>query len=186
MHYIYNDVKYLFNLVDTPGHIDFHYEVERSMKACQGALLVIDASQGIQAQTLANFDLANRQGLTVLPVMNKIDMVCDIDEVKASIKKQLKFEGDFISQISAKTGLNVEELLYRIIKEVPHPKVGADTDKLKLFLLNSWFVNGKNVICLFYVMAGTLKKNVAVTSYAFNKNYQIFDVGIMQPQLNPQ
>lgn len=79
MHYTFKGIKYLLNLVDTPGHIDFHYEVERSMRACQGALLLVDATQGIQAQTLANYELAKRENLQVIPVMNKIDMICEID-----------------------------------------------------------------------------------------------------------
>jgi small GTP-binding protein len=79
MHYTFKGIRYLLNLVDTPGHIDFHYEVERSMRACQGALLLVDATQGIQAQTLANYELAKRENLQVIPVMNKIDMICEID-----------------------------------------------------------------------------------------------------------
>jgi GTP-binding protein LepA len=105
MHYELDGTRYLLNLVDTPGHIDFHYEVERSMRACQGALLIIDATQGIQAQTLANYELAKRESLSIIPVMNKIDMICEIDEIERSINNELGLQN--ISKVSAKTGLNV-------------------------------------------------------------------------------
>ena len=153
------------------------------MRSCQGALLLIDATQGIQAQTIANYELAKKENLKVIPVFNKIDAICDIDTMEREARQELKLEGP-ISKVSAKTGQNVESLLSRIIEEVPPPTVGKVNDPLKLFLVNSWFVSNKNVICLFYVMDGELKKGKTIVSSYTGKSYQVFEVGMLQPELN--
>ncbi len=180
MEYEHQGKKYLLNLVDTPGHVDFAYEVERSMRACQGAILLVDANQGIQAQTLSNYYLARKKQLKIIATLNKIDMAQDIDSAELAVKEQLK--EDVVSKVSAKTGKGVVDLLKRVIEEVPAPNTEKSTDKLKLFLLNSWYVNNKNVVCLFYVIAGELKKGMTIVSHAFNKGYQIFDLGMLQPE----
>lgn len=183
MRYTYNNQEYLLNLVDTPGHIDFHYEVERSMRGCQGALLLVDVTQGVQAQTLANFDLAKRERLHVIPVLNKVDAICDIPTMEKDVREELGIGETEITKISAKTGLNVEAILHRIITEIPAPPVGKPTENLKLFLVNSWFVHNKNVVCLFYVMSGELKKGSTIISCSSGKTYHIFELGLLQPEM---
>lgn len=111
-------------------------------------------------------------------------MICNIEEIQSQIETELGLES--ITKVSAKTGENVEEVLRRVVEEIPPPTVGAREDKLKLFLVNSWFVNGKNVICLFYVMSGSLKKGATIVSCGFGKSYQVFDVGLLQPELTSQ
>lgn len=181
MFYNYRNIKYLINFVDTPGHVDFNYEVRRSMRSCQGALLVIDSTQGIQAQTLSNFELAVDEKLKILPVLNKIDMVSSsVDEVVESVRSELGFPTETISRVSAKTGLGVEDLVKRIVDEIPPPPDSTDT-KLKLFLVNSWFMKDKGVACLFQVRSGELKKGMTITSCASGKSYQVFEVGILNP-----
>jgi elongation factor 4 len=174
MFYNYRNSKYLINFVDTPGHVDFNYEVRRSMRSCQGALLVIDSTQGIQAQTISNFELAKDEGLKILPVLNKIE------DVEESIETELHLPRSTFSKVSAKTGLNVEDLIKRIVDEIPPPQDSTDP-RLKLFLVNSWFLKDKGVACLFQVKSGELKKGMSITSCASGKTYQVFDVGILNP-----
>jgi translation elongation factor EF-4 len=151
------------------------------MRSCQGALLVIDSTQGIQAQTISNFELAKDEGLKILPVLNKIDVVAStIEDVEESIETELHLPRSTFSKVSAKTGLNVEDLIKRIVDEIPPPQDSTDP-RLKLFLVNSWFLKDKGVACLFQVKSGELKKGMSITSCASGKTYQVFDVGILNP-----
>src|SRR5213083_2502620 len=132
---------YLLNLIDTPGHVDFSYEVSRSLAACEGALLVVDAAQGVEAQSVANCYTAVEQGLEVVPVLNKIDLpTADVDKVKAEIEAVIGIHADDAVAISAKTGLNVVEVLEAIVQRIP-PPADRGSDQLQALIIDSWFDN---------------------------------------------
>jgi translation factor GUF1, mitochondrial len=180
--YEYEGEIYLLNLIDTPGHVDFSYEVSRSLYACQGALLLVDAAQGVQAQTMANFYLAFEQDLQIIPVMNKIDMTNALPEM---VEKELKIAFDFnkeeILRISAKTGLGVTELFPEIIKRIDSP-VGDETQPLKALLFDSWYDEYRGVICLVEIVDGAIKKGDKITSAHSGLEYEVLDVGLMYPE----
>ena len=137
--YIYNGEEYLLNLIDTPGHVDFSYEVSRSLASCEGAILVVDASQGIEAQTLANLYLALDNNLTIVPVINKIDLPnADIDKVKKELIDVIGFDEDEIILTSAKTGVGIKELLDEVVRKVPSPK-GEEKEPLQALIFDSIF-----------------------------------------------
>lgn len=185
MFYNHNGEDYLLNLIDTPGHIDFNYEVSRSLRSCQGALLLVDSTQGIQAQTMSNYELAKAEGLKIIPVLNKIDMpAADVDGVKEEVLLQFNFEDSEVHMVSAKTGLNVEKLIHTIIEKIPPPK-GDRKAEFRGFLIDSWFMKDRGVVCLFQVLDGMIKKKDRVISCAFQKSYDVFDVGIMHPEMTP-
>ncbi|MEO8367276.1 MAG: GTP-binding protein, partial [Pseudoxanthomonas sp.] len=139
---------YQLNFIDTPGHVDFSYEVSRSLAACEGALLVVDAAQGVEAQSVANCYTAVEQGLEVVPVINKIDLpTADIEKVKAEIEAVIGIDAEDAVAISAKTGLNVVDVLEAIVKRIP-PPVPRDTDKLQALIIDSWFDNYLGVVSL--------------------------------------
>ena len=140
LNYIYEDGNsYVFNLIDTPGHVDFSYEVSRSLSACEGAILVVDATQGVEAQTLANTWLAIESNLEIIPVLNKVDLPsADTQKVKNQIKEIIGIETEDLILISAKTGLGVEKLLSSLVKKLPSPK-GQPNGSLKGLLLDSWY-----------------------------------------------
>ena len=157
LHYNYNKEEYNLNLIDTPGHVDFSYEVSRSLAACEGAILVVDASQGIEAQTLANLYLALENDLTIIPVINKIDLPsADVPKVKKELKDLLGFSDEEIILTSAKTGEGVEELVNRIIEVVPSPK-GKREDKLQALIFDSVFDSYRGVIISVRIVNGRLK-----------------------------
>jgi GTP-binding protein LepA len=173
---------YQLNFIDTPGHVDFSYEVSRSLAACEGALLVVDASQGVEAQSVANCYTALEQGLEVLPVINKIDLpAADVDRVKNEIEEVIGVEADHAPECSAKTGIGVEDVLEALIKEVPAPT--GDLEKpLKALIIDSWFDNYLGVVSLVRVMQGTLNKKDKMLVMSTGKSHLVDNVGIFTPK----
>jgi len=186
MLYNHEGEDYLLHLVDTPGHVDFRAEVSRSYASCGGALLLVDASQGVQAQTVANFYLAFSQGLTLVPVINKIDLP-SADSPRALEQMQTAFElpPENAVLVSAKTGLNVANILPNVVRQIPHP-VGDHTKSLRLLLVDSWYDTYKGVILLVRIFDGQLKAGDQVVSFATGLKYFVGEVGIMYPHQTPQ
>ncbi len=169
--------KYELNLIDTPGHVDFNYEVSRSLAACEGAILVVDASQGIEAQTLANTYLAVDHGLEILPVVNKIDLPsADPERIKAEIEDVVGIPADEAPLVSAKTGLNVEEVLELIVKGVPAPK-GDRNEPLKALIFDSYYDAYKGVIVYFRVVSGKIKTGDTVRMMATGADFDVVEIG---------
>ena len=181
MIYTYEGKQYLLNLIDTPGHVDFSYEVSRSLYACQGALLLIDACQGIQAQTMANFYLAFEQDLTIIPVINKIDMSnADVDRTAHELTTLFDFKREEMLLASGKTGIGIETILEAIIKRVPAPTVSANAH-LKALLFDSWFDEYRGVICLIHIIDGSLKVGDDITFAYAGERYEVLEIGLMYP-----
>ncbi|XP_075498754.1 translation factor GUF1 homolog, mitochondrial isoform X1 [Primulina tabacum] len=177
------DTNFLLNLIDTPGHVDFNYEVSRSLAACQGVLLVVDAAQGVQAQTVANFYLAFEANLSIIPVINKIDQpTADPDRVKAQLKAMFDLDPDEALLTSAKTGQGLEAVLPAVIKRIPPPP-GESSSPLRMLLLDSYYDEYKGVICHVAVFDGALQKGDKISSAATGQSYEVLDVGIMHPEL---
>jgi elongation factor 4 len=180
--YEYNGQVYLLNLIDTPGHVDFSYEVSRSLYACQGAVLLVDAVQGVQAQTMANFFLAFEQNLTIIPVINKIDMAnADPDRIAGEMLKAFDIHKQDLLHISAKTGQNVEHVLRAVIERVT-PPVGDENKPFKGLLFDSWFDEYRGVICLIEVIDGTITKGDKIASAHTGNDYEVLDIGLMYPE----
>lgn len=176
---------FLLNLIDTPGHVDFSYEVSRSLAACQGALLVVDAAQGVQAQTVANFYLAFESNLSIIPVINKIDQpTADPDRVMAQLKSMFDLEPKDAVLTSAKTGQGLEYVLPAVIERIPPPPGNAGSP-LRMLLLDSYYDEYKGVICHVAIVDGTLCKGDKISSVATGHTYEVSDVGIMHPELVP-
>jgi len=172
---------YLFHLIDTPGHVDFTYEVSRSLAACEGAILVVDAAQGIEAQTLANVYLAFENNLEIIPVINKIDLPnADIQKRIEELKDTFGFKEEEIILTSAKTGEGIPSLLEAIVKRVPPPKKGND-DKLRALIFDSYFDPYRGVVSLVRIMSGTVKKGDSITMMATNASYEVVSVGVSAP-----
>ncbi|XP_024528296.1 translation factor GUF1 homolog, mitochondrial [Selaginella moellendorffii] len=175
--------QYLLNLIDTPGHVDFSYEVSRSLAACQGVLLVVDATQGIQAQTVANFYLAFEANLTIIPVINKIDQAtADPERVKAQLKTMFDLEPEDALLTSAKTGQGLSEVLPAVIKRIP-PPTGRCHLPLRMLILDSYFDEYRGVICNGAVVDGSIKKGDRIASVATGQTYDVLDTGILHPEL---
>ena len=176
-----NGEEYTFNLIDTPGHVDFNYEVSRSLAACDGAILVVDSSQGVEAQTLANVYLAIDNNLDILPVINKVDLPnARPDEVKKEIEDIIGIPAEDAPCISAKTGLNVEQVLERIITDLPAPK-GDENEKTKCLIFDSYYDNYKGAVAHVRVMDGTVKVGDEIKLMATNKVYTVAEVGYFVP-----
>ncbi|MEN9819956.1 MAG: hypothetical protein RL379_734 [Bacillota bacterium] len=174
--------EYTFNLIDTPGHVDFTYEVSRSLAACEGALLVVDASQGVEAQTLANVYLAVDNNLWIIPLINKVDLPqSDPAKVKAEIKKRIGLDADDALEISGKTGKNVVEVLEKIIKEIPHPE-GAYDAPLKALIFDSFYDAYRGVVALIRIKEGHVKVGDYIQLMASGHVYQVTELGIFRPQ----
>ncbi|MCL4361200.1 translation elongation factor 4 [Candidatus Dependentiae bacterium] len=181
MFYEYKGESYLLNLIDTPGHVDFSYEVSRSLYACQGAVLLVDATQGVQAQTMANFYLAFDQNLTIIPVINKIDIAsADPDRVADEMINLFDFKKEEIILASAKTGIGIKDILNAIIERIPNPESSKEKP-LKALLFDSWFDEYKGVICLIAVKDGVIKKGDSITLYQSQRSYEVLDIGLMYP-----
>jgi len=172
-----NGEEYIFNLIDTPGHVDFNYEVSRSLAACEGAILVVDASQGVEAQTLANVYLALEHDLTVVPVINKIDLPsADPDRVKEEIEDIVGIEAHDAPLISAKNGLNIEEVLEAIVEKIPAPS-GKPENPLKALIFNSLYDAYKGVIVFARLMEGTVKKGTKIKMFQSSAVEEVVEVG---------
>ena len=177
-----NGNQYYFHLIDTPGHVDFTYEVSRSLAACEGAILVVDAAQGIEAQTLSNVYLALENNLEIIPVINKIDLPsADVDSVKKQIEDVIGLDTTNIPLISAKTGLNVEDVLEAIVKFIPSP-IGEDSNKLQALIFDSYYDSYKGVICLIRVKNGVIKPGDHIKMMATNKEFIVTEVGVRTPK----
>jgi len=180
-----NGEEYILNLIDTPGHVDFTYEVSRSLAACEGAILVVDAAQGIEAQTLANCYLALDNDLEIAPVINKIDLPsARPDEIKQEIEDVIGIEAEDAPMISAKTGLNVEDVLETIVEKIPAPN-GDEDAPLKALIFDSYYDSYKGVVCYVRIIDGKVKPGTKVKLMATNKVYDITEVGVFTPKLMP-
>ena len=170
--------EYILNLIDTPGHVDFNYEVSRSLAACEGALLIVDATQGIEAQTLANVYLALEQDLEILPIINKIDLPsARPDEIKMEIEEVIGLEAENAPMISAKEGLNIDDVLEEIVHKVPAPK-GDVNAPLKALIFDSYYDSYKGVVSYIRVFEGTLKPGMEIKMMSTNKSYEVTEVGV--------
>ncbi|KAJ3333372.1 Translation factor guf1 mitochondrial [Blyttiomyces sp. JEL0837] len=186
MFYTHTDGKeYLLNLVDTPGHVDFSYEVSRSLAACQGTILLVDAAQGIQAQTVANFFLAFGENLSIIPILNKIDLPgAEPDKVARQIETAFEIPAADVLQISAKTGINVDAILPSVIDKVP-PPIGDPKGHFKALLFDSWYDQYVGVVCLIAVHDGKISKGDRIISYHTKQSYEIIELGLMHPEQTP-
>ena len=174
-------VTYDLNLIDTPGHVDFSYEVSRSLQACEGAVLVVDASQGIQAQTLANVYLAMEQDLTIIPVLNKVDLpAADVPRVSKQVINLLGCDESDIIHISAKTGQNVDQVLEAIVERIPAPK-GQPDDPTRALIFDSYYDDYRGVILYVRVVDGQIKKGEAIHMMATGANGLALEVGHLSP-----
>ena len=169
--------EYILNLIDTPGHVDFNYEVSRSLAACEGAILVVDAAQGVEAQTLANVYLALENDLEVVPVINKIDLPsARPDEIKNEIEELIGLEAQDAPCISAKTGLNVEDVLEEIVKKVPAPN-GDDSKPLQALIFDSIYDAYKGVLVYVRIKEGTLRKGDVIKAMQSGSEYEVTEIG---------
>lgn len=177
----YNDID--LNLIDTPGHVDFSYEVSRSLQACEGAILVVDASQGIQAQTLANVYLALEQDLTIIPVLNKVDLpAADVPRVSKEVINLLGCSEEDIIKISAKTGENVDQVLDAVVQRVPSP-VGEPSDPTRALIFDSYYDDYRGVILYVRVVDGEIAKSSDIRMMATGANGIALEVGHLSPQM---
>ncbi|VAX01029.1 Translation elongation factor LepA [hydrothermal vent metagenome] len=173
---------YQLNFIDTPGHVDFSYEVSRSLAACEGALLVVDASQGVEAQSVANCYTAIEQGLEVLPVLNKIDLpAADPERVINEIEEIIGIEAEDSCRVSAKTGVGIEALLEQLVERIPPPE-GDPEAPLQALIIDSWFDNYLGVVSLIRVMQGSIRKRQKIKMMSINRTYLVDNVGIFTPK----
>ena len=174
---------YILNLMDTPGHVDFAYEVSRSLAACEGSLLVVDASQGVEAQTLANVYQALDAGHDIVPVLNKVDLpAAEPDRIKAQIEEVIGLDAQDAVPISAKTGLNIDQVLEAIVTRLPPPK-GDEKAPLKAMLVDSWYDAYLGVVVLVRVIDGVLKKGTAITMMGTGAQYHVDRIGVFSPKM---
>lgn len=173
------------NLIDTPGHVDFSYEVSRSLQACEGAILVVDASQGIQAQTLSNVYLAMEQDLTIIPVLNKVDLpAADIPRVSRQVINLLGCDESEIIHISAKTGQNVDKVLDAVVERIPAP-VGEVDDPTRALIFDSYYDDYRGVILYVRMVDGRIKKGESIRMMATGANGLALEVGHLNPAMQP-
>jgi len=182
MNYKANDDKeYVLNLIDTPGHVDFSYEVSRSLQACEGALLVVDASQGVEAQTLANVYLALENDLEIIPVLNKVDLPgADPEKIKNEIESIIGLDTSKAISCSAKTGVGIPEILQAVVDRIPSPADNAD-QATKALIFDSYYDPYRGVIVYFRIMSGGISKKDKILLMASKKNYELDEIGVMAP-----
>ena len=186
MNYNCDGEEYILNLIDTPGHVDFSYEVSRSIAACEGALLIVDASQGIEAQTISNLYLALEHDLHIIPILNKMDLPGAMpEEVSDQIVELIGCDEDEIIRASGKTGLGVEEILKSVIENIPAPK-GSDQDPLQAMIFDSVFNPFRGIIAYFRVKNGTIKKGQRIRFFNTKRDYNADEIGILKMGLIPQ
>lgn len=179
--YKLDGIDYTLNLIDTPGHVDFSYEVSRSLAACEGAILVVDAAQGIEAQTLANLYLAMENNLTIIPVINKIDLPnADVNKVKKELVDSLGFSEDEILLCSGKTGVGIKELVEEVIKRVPSPK--SNSSELQALIFDSYFDSYRGIVILTRIFNGEIKVGDRIKMLATNAEYEVVSVGVHTPK----
>ncbi|MFN3411085.1 MAG: translation elongation factor 4, partial [Exilispira sp.] len=185
LEYFLDNEKYILNLIDTPGHVDFSYEVSRALAACEGALLIVDATQGVEAQTLTNFHLAFDSNLEIIPVINKIDLQnADIEKVSDELKNELGFiKGDIIS-VSAKKGINIDILCRRIIEKIP-PPTGDENSPLKALVFDAVYNNYKGVIVHIRVFDGKIRAGDEIIFYSNQKTFIVEEVGYLKLKYTP-
>ena len=182
LNYEFKGSNYLLNFIDTPGHVDFSYEVSRSLSACEGALLVVDGSQGVEAQTLANCYTAVEEGLEVVPVINKIDLPqAEPDRVKTEIEEMVGINASESPLVSAKTGEGIESLLEMLISEIPAPE-GNPSDNLQALIVDSWFDSYLGVVSLVRVKNGIIKAGQKFKIHSTGQTYNVDDIGIFSPK----
>ena len=180
-----NGEEYILNLIDTPGHVDFTYEVSRSLAACEGAVLVVDATQGVQAQTLANCYLALNNDLEIAPVINKVDLQsARPEEVKQEIEDIIGIEAEDAPMISAKTGLNIQDVLETVVEKVPAPN-GDEEAPLKALIFDSYYDSYKGVVSYVRIFDGKVKPGTKIKLMATNKVYEVTEVGVFTPKTLP-
>ena len=182
LNYHYRSEDYVLHLIDTPGHVDFTYEVSRCLAACEGAILVVDAAQGMEAQTLANLYLAMENDLTIIPVINKIDLPnADVEKVKEELMRTIGFSEDEIILTSAKNGIGIQELIERIIEKVPAPK-GDSNKPLQALIFDSFFDAYRGVVVSCRIVNGTLKKGDTIQFMETGATYEVIEVGVTTPK----
>jgi GTP-binding protein LepA len=176
--------EYIFHLIDTPGHVDFTYEVSRSLAACEGAILVVDASQGVEAQTLSNVYLALENNLEIITVLNKVDLPsADVEGTKKQIEDSIGLITEDAPLISAKTGLNVVDVLEKIIRDIPPPLKADDNKKLQALIFDSFYDSYKGAVCLVKIEHGTIKVGDTIRMMSNNSVYTITELGIRTPKI---
>lgn len=181
MKYNYKGEEYILNLIDTPGHVDFTYEVSRSLAACEGAILIVDATQGVEAQTLANVYLALENDLEILPVINKIDLPsADVENTRKEIEDIIGLPADKSPAISAKDGINIDAVLEQVVESVPAP-VGDENAPLKALIFDSYYDNFKGAVCLVRIVDGQVRKNTKIKFFSNGKIFDVTEVGFFEP-----
>ena len=186
MEYNYKGEKYVLNLIDTPGHVDFSYEVSRSIAACEGALLIVDASQGVQAQTISNLYMAIEHDLEIIPVINKCDMASAMpEEVEDEIVELLGCKREEIIRASGKTGMGVEEILAAVIERIPHPE-GDEEAPLQALIFDSVFNSFRGIIAYFKIENGTIRKGDKVKFFNTGKEYDADEIGVLKMDMVPR
>ncbi len=182
LQYNRNKETYYLNMIDTPGHVDFGYEVSKSLKACEGCLLVVDATQGVEAQTIANAYLAIDNNLEIIPVINKIDLQsADIEKTKREIEDSLGIDASEAIEISAKNNINIDKILDAIIDKIPPPN-GNKNKPLRALVIDSWYDNYRGVIFIIRIFDGELRKNDKIMMFSTKKTYEVEEIGIFTPK----
>ena len=185
LNYVANDdQEYVFHLIDTPGHVDFTYEVSRSLAACEGALLIVDAAQGIEAQTLSNVYLALENNLEIIPVINKIDLpTANVEKVKSEIEDVIGLDCSNAPLVSAKTGLNIKDILEAIVKLIP-PPLDSDSNKpLQALVFDSYYDAYRGAVCLVRIKNGTVKVGDTIQFMSNKENFIVTEVGVNTPKV---